>query len=346
MATIVKVQDYADREEISFYEALKHAERIPGMGRTAAKITPFVTMIQVFRSRAEIYGLSDLIKDIIETTGYVKELEDSDEENAESRIENIDELISKIVSFEEAHNQPTLREFLEEVALVADIDNVENDSNKVLLMTLHSAKGLEFPHVYLAGMEDGVFPSYMTISSDDPEEIEEERRLAYVGITRAKESLTLCSARLRMIRGETHMNPVSRFVMEIPDGLLDDGEPESESGAESFGGTSQKTETGYGAPAAKYKPAAVLKPKRTAAEIKPFIAGGGAAALKAAGIQKGAVSGGKPEYDIGDRVKHVKYGEGTVMDLEPGSRDYKVTVDFDGSGQKIMYAGFARLVKI
>ncbi len=353
MATIVKVQDYADREEISFYEALKHVERIPGMGRTAAKITPFVTMIQVFRSRAEVYGLSDLIKDIIETTGYVKELEDSDEENAESRIENIDELISKIVSFEEAHNQPTLREFLEEVALVADIDNVENGSNKVLLMTLHSAKGLEFPHVYLAGMEDGVFPSYMTISSDDPEEIEEERRLAYVGITRAKESLTLCSARLRMIRGETHMNPVSRFVMEIPDELLDDGEPES--GAGSFGGMSQRPETGYGAQggasfrpesAAKYRPAAVLKPQRTAAENKPFIAGGGAAVLKAAGIQKGAVSGGKPEYDIGDRVKHVKYGEGTVMDLEPGPRDYKVTVDFDESGQKIMYAGFARLVKI
>ncbi len=362
MTTIVKVQDYADREEISFYEALKHVEEIPGMGRTAAKIKPFVTMIQAFRGKAEFYGLSDLIRDIIETTGYVKELEASDDDDAEGRIENIDELISKIVSFEETHNQPTLREFLEEVALVADIDNVENGSNRVLLMTLHSAKGLEFPHVYLAGMEDGVFPSYMTISSDDPEEIEEERRLAYVGITRARESLTLCCARLRMIRGETYMNPVSRFVTEIPEELLDDGEPEAENRpGENRGRQQEQWETaqrtivegaarpaGFMESGARYKPAAILKPKRTAAENKPFIAGGGAAALKAAGIQKGmgAVSGGKPDYDIGNRVKHVKYGEGTVTDLEPGPRDYKVTVDFDDGGQKIMYAGFARLEKI
>ncbi|MCM1136584.1 MAG: UvrD-helicase domain-containing protein [Clostridium sp.] len=385
MATVVKIQDYADSEEMSFYDALCQAEEIPGMGRTAGKIRPFVTMIQAFKGKMEFYGLSDLIKDVIETTGYVKELEASDDDDAEGRIENIDELISKIVSFEEVHNQPTLREFLEEVALVADIDNVENGSNKVLLMTLHSAKGLEFPYVYLAGMEDGVFPSYMTISSDNPEEIEEERRLAYVGITRAKEELTLCSARLRMIRGETHMNAVSRFVTEIPGELLDDGEPEedsffgkavssekassfsgkadsssekavsflgkADSSSEKAGSFSEKTvsfKSGSGNWQARYKPAAVLKPKRTAAENKPFIAGGGLGALAAAGIQKGtgAVSGGKPAYDVGDRVKHIKYGEGTVADLEPGPRDYKVTVDFDGSGRKIMYAGFAKLEKI
>ncbi|MDD6490794.1 MAG: DNA helicase PcrA [Firmicutes bacterium] len=324
-ATIARVQDYADMREISFYDALRQADDITGLGKSASKLKPFVTMIQSFRSKLEYYGLEDLIKDVIETTGYVAELEASDEEDAESRIENIDELISKVVSYEEAHDQPTLGEFLEEVALVADIDNVENGSNKVLLMTLHSAKGLEFPHVYLAGMEDGIFPSYMTIVADDPDEIEEERRLAYVGITRAKEDLTLCYAKLRMVRGETQMNAVSRFVKEIPERLMDNR-----------------------LPAPKYKPVATPMPKRTAAENKPYIAGGGLGSLKAAGINKGvgAVTGGKPDYDIGDRVKHVKYGEGTVTDLEPGARDYKVTVDFDDVGQKIMYAAFAKLIKI
>ena len=324
-ATIARVQDYADMREISFYDALRQADEIVELGKSAAKLKPFVTMIQSFRSKLEYYGLEDLIKDVIETTGYVAELEASDEEDAESRIENIDELISKVVSFEEMHDQPTLGEFLEEVALVADIDNVENDSNKVLLMTLHSAKGLEFPHVYLTGMEDGIFPSYMTIVADDPDEIEEERRLAYVGITRAKEDLTLCYAKLRMVRGETQMNAVSRFVKEIPESLMDNR-----------------------LPAPKYKPIATPMPKRTAAENKPYIAVGGLGSLKAAGISKGvgAVTGGKPDYDIGDRIKHVKYGEGTVTDLEPGARDYKVTVDFDDVGQKIMYAAFAKLIKV
>ncbi len=326
MTTIVKIQDHADLHEISFYDALRQADEITGIaGKTAAKLKPFVNMIQAFRSKLEFYGLEDLLKDVIETTGYVKALEDSDEEDSDDRIENIDELISKVVAFEEVHDHPTLGEFLEEVALVADIDNVEEGNNKVLLMTLHSAKGLEFPHVYMAGMEDGIFPSYMTIVSDDPDEIEEERRLAYVGITRAEKDLTLCYAKVRMIRGETQLNAVSRFVKEIPKELLDNR-----------------------LPGVRVRPVAVDAPKRTAAENKPFIAGGGFGSLSAAGISKGvgAVSGGRPDYDIGDRVKHVKYGEGTVTDLEPGARDYKVTVDFDEAGQKIMYAAFAKLIKI
>ena len=352
--TISKVQDYAEMHEISFYDALRQADDIAELGKSAIKLKPFVNMIQGFRSKLEYYGLEELIKDIIETTGYVKELELSSEEDAENRIENIDELISKIVAFEEMHDQPTLGEFLEEVALVADIDNVENDTNKVLLMTLHSAKGLEFPHVYLAGMEDGIFPSYMTIVSDDPDEIEEERRLAYVGITRAKEDLTLCYAKMRMVRGETQMNAVSRFVKEIPQELMDNRLPVSKFRFEdepspkfSF---SESSSSGYGLAGAtsRSKPVATLTPRRTAAENKPFIAGGGLGSLHAAGITKGvgAVTGGKPDYDIGDRVKHIKYGEGTVTDLEPGPRDYKVTVDFDDAGQKIMYAAFAKLVKI
>lgn len=324
-ATIARVQDYADMREISFYEALQEADQIMAIGKSGAKLVPFVTMIQAFRSKLSYYGLGDLIRDIIETTGYIHNLDAADEEDAENRIENIDELISKIVSYEEANEEATLSEFLEEVALVADIDKVGEDNNKVLLMTLHSAKGLEFENVYLTGMEDGVFPSYMTIASDDPDEVEEERRLAYVGITRAKSDLSLSYAKQRMIRGETQYNAISRFVKEIPGDLLDNRPP-----------------------APKYKPIATPVPRKTAAENKPYIAGGGVGSLSAMGIQKGAgvAAGGKPDYDAGDRVKHIKYGEGTVTALEPGPRDYKVTVDFDESGQKIMYAAFAKLQTI
>lgn len=325
-ATIAKVQDYAELHEISFYDALCQADEVTGLtAKTAEKLRPFVNLINVFRSKLDFYGIKELLEDVIETTGYVKELEASDEEEAEARIENIDELISKAAAFEEIHDRPSLGEFLEEVALVADIDHVEEGNNRVLLMTIHSAKGLEFSQVYMTGMEDGIFPSYMTIVSDDQGEIEEERRLAYVGITRAKEDLTLCYARMRMVRGETQMNAVSRFVREIPTELMDN-KPQ----------------------APKLKPIAVSAPKRTAAENKPYIAGGGLGSLAAAGIARGAgaVTGGKPDYDIGDRVTHVKYGEGTVLDLEPGPRDYKVTVDFDDAGQKIMYAAFAKLQKI
>ena len=182
------------------------------LGRAASKVEPFVTFIQTLRSKLEYLSPSELLKDIIENTGYVEELRAEGTEEAEARIENIDELITKVVTYEEENEEPTLSGFLEEVALVADIDSVDGDDNQVLLMTLHSAKGLEFPYVYLAGMEDGIFPSYMTITADDPTEIEEERRLCYVGITRAMKDLTLTCAQQRMIRGETQYNKVSRFI--------------------------------------------------------------------------------------------------------------------------------------
>lgn len=382
--TIVRVQEYADGRGISFYEALEEAQNIMTIGRSAVKLQPFVTMIQVFRAKAKTYSLSELLKDVIETTGYVNQLEADTDEEANARIENIDELISKVVSFEDEHEDATLSEFLAEVALVADIDNVDNDRNKVLLMTLHSAKGLEFPHVYLAGMEDGVFPSYMTITADDPEEVEEERRLAYVGITRAKDDLTLTAAKARMIRGETQYNPVSRFLREIPGELLDNKVPDSRakdyveydddsyernifkkkpydmvsaySGRKSYGQSSGQTGyvsrsgTGNGEAAGGYravtKPKAVVKPKETRAEVKPFIAKG-TAMFGAKGITKGVQAPGeKPDYEVGDRVSHIKFGQGTVKALEKGAKDYQVTVEFDEYGQKILFAAFAKLQKI
>ena len=378
MATIVRVQEYADDRQISFYDALREADQIMTIGRSASKLKPFVTMIQTFRSKQEFFSLSELVKDILETTGYVKELEESNEEDAADRIENIDELISKVVAYEETHDEPTLGEFLEEVALVADIDRVGETDNRVLLMTLHSAKGLEFPHVYLAGLEDGIFPSYMTIMSDDPMEIEEERRLAYVGITRAKDDLTVTYARQRMIRGETQYNPISRFVREIPPMLMDDKplEPRRRDCQEYDEGSHEKsffrtkpfeTDTPYrrisdtvfdkpvpqsrpasiGRPvsdsAVMAKPKAVVRPKRTAAENQPYIT----KATSGIGAVSLAPVGGKSlEYGEGDRVRHMRYGEGTVLKIEDGPRDSQVTVVFDEAGQKIMYAGFAKLKKV
>ncbi|MCM1154345.1 MAG: UvrD-helicase domain-containing protein [Roseburia sp.] len=387
--TILRVQEYADARGISFYDALREADQIMTIGKSVSKLKSFVTMMQAFRSKLEFFDLEDLIKDILETTGYVKELEESDAEDAEDRINNIDELISKAAAFDAAHEETSLSAFLEEVALVADIDQVDDDNNKVLLMTLHSAKGLEFPHVYLAGLEDGIFPSYMTITSDDPLEVEEERRLAYVGITRAKDDLTITCARMRMIRGETQYNPVSRFVKEIPPFLLDHKLPapkvrdypdyEEDSKEYSFFQTkpyqtaesSYRRSTGHeGSADAAYrrdgagsyerrfeknadtifdkpkvsaKPKAVVKPKRTAYEDQPYITRTTSEIAQTAAIAASVSSLG---YEQGDRVRHMKYGEGTVMKIEPGARDYQVTVVFDEAGQKIMYAGFAKLKKV
>lgn len=378
MATIVRVQEYADERQISFYDALREADQIMTIGRSASKLKPFVTMIQTFRSKQEFFSLSELVKDILEATGYVKELEESNEEDAADRIENIDELISKVVAYEETHDEPTLSEFLEEVALVADIDRVGETDNRVLLMTLHSAKGLEFPHVYLAGLEDGIFPSYMTIMSDDPMEIEEERRLAYVGITRAKDDLTVTYARQRMIRGETQYNPVSRFVKEIPPMLMDDKpleprrrdykEYDEDSRERSFfqarpfetdapyrrisdtvfdKPVPQPRPASFGRPvsdsAVMAKPKAVVRPKRTAAENQPYIS---KAASGIGEVSLASVGGKALEYGEGDRVRHMRYGEGTVLKIEDGPRDSQVTVMFDDAGQKIMYAGFAKLKKV
>ena len=219
--SITKVANYAAEHEMNFYSALCEAAEIPGLGKAAAKIEPFVLFVQSMKAKSQLKPVSELLQEIIETTGYVRELEAEGTDEAEARIENIDELISKAVDYEEAQEHPTLDGFLEEVALVADIDSLDADSDYVVLMTLHSAKGLEFPNVYLAGMEDGLFPSYMSIVSDNAEaEIEEERRLAYVGITRAMKNLTITSARVRMVRGQTQYGKVSRFVKEIPPQLL------------------------------------------------------------------------------------------------------------------------------
>ena len=334
--TLNRVADYAAEQNLSFYNALKMADDIPTLGKSAAKIHPFVNFIQVMRSKLELISVSELLQEIIDETGYVKELEAEGTEEAQARIENIDELISKVVTYEEGEEHPTLSGFLEEVALVADIDSLEEGSDYVVLMTLHSAKGLEFPKVYLAGMEDGLFPSYMSIAYDSSsEDLEEERRLAYVGITRAKEELTITCARQRMIRGETQYNKVSRFVREIPSELLD-GElrrPMRSAGSSADG------ESAF--PSFLQNKSAVAKTRKPTLRQQPSGQSMQAKAMITKGIVKAVL-----DYSVGDTVSHVKFGRGVVKNIADGARDYEVTVEFEGYGVKKMFASFAKLKKL
>ncbi len=341
LTTINRIQEAADARGISFYEVLLAPEMIPGVGRSASKLDSFAALIEYFKGQAERESLTDLLNEILDMTGYARNLEADDETDAESRLQNIEELLNKAAAYEEdcedRDEKATLSGFLEEVALVADIDSMEEDQDYVVLMTLHSAKGLEFPHVYLAGMEDGLFPSYMTIIGDDPEELEEERRLCYVGITRAEQQLTLTCARKRMVRGETQYNRISRFVSEIPTELLDTGSrkrtyfPEDDATDGNTAGSSLFS-GGKTASAGSFRTKAY-------ASKKPFAALTKGSRLKAQKSDSLA-------YGVGDRVRHVKFGEGTVLDIKEGGRDFEVTVEFDAAGVRKMFAMFAKLVKI
>ena len=327
--SVAKVDDYAYENDITFYVALRQAREVPGLQRAVSKVEGFVTQIEVLKSKSQYIGVGKLIEEIIETVGYSDyiDAESESDEQATERRQNIDELISKAVQYEETVDEPSLSGFLEEVALVADIDNLDENNDMVSLMTIHSAKGLEFPIVYLAGMEDGLFPSYMSISTGDESDIEEERRLCYVGITRAKETLIMSAARMRTVRGETQMNRTSRFVREIPKELL----------AESAQMLKKNSE--YSAITGKDHMELPVR-KRGQVAFNSY--------------QREAISNTvfdkktdyAPDYVVGDRVRHIKFGEGTVADMINGGRDYEVTVDFDTAGRKKMFAGFAKLVKI
>ncbi len=337
-----KVISYASAENYSLYQALCRAVAVPGLGKAAEKIKGFTEQIESFRDRMqdETYTIRNLIEDILEETGYKKDLEAEGEIESQTRLENIEELINKAVSYTENSEHPDLSEFLEEVALVADVDSLDESESRVTLMTLHSAKGLEFPRVYLAGLEDGLFPSMMSIMSDDKADVEEERRLCYVGITRARENLMITAARQRMINGETRYSKVSRFVEEIPSYLLNQEKlPSRLSGkTESFSDS--------GLPWGSYKkPAGVStfgKPSGSAFSAYSSSKAPQPSFGKAFTVQKSA----SLDYVAGDRVKHIKFGAGTVKSVKDGGKDYEVTVEFDGAGTKKMFASFAKLQKI
>ena len=387
-ASMGKVTVFASEHGMSLYGALGNARMVPGLGKAVEKIGRFTAQIEGFRSMAqsEEYSIKELIEAILEETGYEEELQSEGEIEAETRMENIEELISKAAAYEEDAQYPSLDEFLEQVALVADIDNVDSSEDRVTLMTLHSAKGLEFPKVYLAGMEDGLFPGMMAISSDDRTDMEEERRLCYVGITRAKKELVITAARKRMIHGETRYCKVSRFVEEIPAGLLREERLEPALGNET-GGTFGNTYFTGGYSVSGMKPGSDEEGlpwnQPGSGTVSTFGKGYNAYASKTAnfgsgskgaggsglrrestggGLEKGTKAGfgknpgfGKTftvqkaetlEYKEGDRVRHDRFGDGTVKKITDGARDYEVTVEFDTSGQRKMMACFAKLKKI
>ena len=319
--TISRVQDYATEHGASFYDALRVAETIPGIGKSVAKLQAFVQMIQVLRTKQEFYKVKSLIEDILEQTGYMKELQAEGTDEALDRMANVDELLNKAALYDEKTENPTLDGFLEEVALVADIDNLEEDADHVVMMTLHSAKGLEFPVVFMVGMEDGVFPSYISISSEDESELEEERRLCYVGITRARTNLFLTSAKQRMVRGEIHYNRVSRFVDDIPEEFMAENERAKIPQKEKKDLPETKAHAAYRQMRENFKTKIMAQQQF---EVK-----------KADGLS----------YNVGDRVRHIKFGNGTVTNIAEGGRDYEVTVNFDRVGVKKMFASFAKLVK-
>lgn len=392
--TIGKITAWASEQGFSFYDGCVRAAAVPGLGRAAGKIAAFVGQIEAFRIRLEEDGcsLKALIDGILEDTGYKKELEAEGEIESQTRLENIEELINKAVSYSEEHEHPDLNEFLEEVALVADVDRMDDSENRVTLMTLHSAKGLEFPVVYLSGLEDGLFPGMMSITSDDRTEIEEERRLCYVGITRAKERLVITAARMRMVNGETRYSKVSRFVDEIPEELIDMekleprlgrkasrdelanaelpwNQAQKQLGVSKFGMKSNS----YASPTAGFGMAGYGSSGHGpagygSAGYDPSGHGGSAGAGR--GVPAGAFDKGRPsgntgtganpgfgkaftvqkpsslDYGEGDRVRHIKFGEGTVQSVKDGAKDFEVTVDFDSAGVKKMFASFAKLQKV
>ncbi len=339
--SIGKIMTWASEQGYSFYDACVRCAAIPGLGKASGKVQGFVDQIEEFRRRLvqDACSLRELIEGILEDTGYRKELEAEGEIESQTRLENIDELINKAVSYSDGAEHPDLSEFLEEVALVADVDRMDDSENRVTLMTLHSAKGLEFPVVYLSGLEDGLFPSMMSITSDDKTEIEEERRLCYVGITRAKERLVISSARLRMVNGETRYSKISRFVEEIPKELLEEKRLDPFMGRRLERQTAAEQDLPWNQNQSRLG-VSRFGEKPNAYFDKPM--GKNPGFGKSFTVQKPAAL----DYIVGDRVQHIKFGVGTVQSIQDGAKDFEVTVDFDTAGVKKMFASFAKLQKL
>ena len=312
--TIGRISDYAFSQEMPFYEALRRVDEIPGCTRASAKIHSFVSLIEHFRMklRGEMYSLEDMTQELLDVTGYVRELEAENTDEANGRIENIESLMNKIVQYEEDNNGGTLNDLLEDIALVADIDTVSDDAEQVLLMTLHSAKGLEFPNVYICGMEETIFPGASAVFGDDPSELEEERRLCYVGITRAMKKLTLTSANQRMRNGEMNFNRPSRFINEIPRHLV----------KQTYGAVLKLETESKPTEFSRTKASLYTKNRKNPFANNPYIQKGMGSASPA----------GAPDYQVGDRVSHTKFGQGIVRSLTKLTNDYEVVIEFDGFG--------------
>lgn len=343
--TLNKLAVYASEHGMRLFQAMEQVEQISGIGKAADKIKGFVNQIMVFRALAKELDAAELIESILEQTGYLEELEKLEEDKAQAKQENLEEFQNKAADYYANHDEAALTDFLEEVALVADIDNMDSEADSLTLMTLHSAKGLEFPVVYMTGMEEGLFPSYMSMNSGDPGDIEEERRLCYVGITRAMQQLTLTAAKQRMVHGNIQYSAISRFVKELPQEKLDWKE-------ETFGGLFKKGPS----MTANLLSDSLFGGSSSMSSGSSFSASQGSQTAKKTNYDNvfdlkyaKAFSSPKPDsldYKEGDRVSHIKFGKGTVLAVEDMKKDYQVTVEFDTAGVKKLFAGFAKLKKI
>lgn len=344
--SVGKMSDFALGNDMSLYDALLDIEEIPGMSRNVEKVNKFTDIIEGLKAMiAEEAFPSEIFDELLEKTGYVEELNAEGTDEARARIENINELKTKIVNYEENAEHPNLTDLLEEVALVADVDSEEDEENpaaKITLMTLHSSKGLEFPYVFIAGMEDGLFPSHMSLESDDPDALEEERRLCYVGITRAMKRLYLTAASRRMVNGTTNYNDISRFIKEIPrhyietEGIFVGKSEDTATSGKTIPKMGSFSNIGYGRPKLNQSDYAKSNPYTKNSSANP---GFGKA------FPMGELSSSS-NYEVGDTVKHLKFGKGTVTAVVPAGSDQEITVDFERVGEKKMFASLVKMKKL
>ena len=331
---------------VSMYNIIKAADQY-GLNRIYGNTREFISVIEELRDKKDSLTVSELIKQTLQKTGYTQALELENTTEAETRIENLDEFLTVAMEFEEEMAESTLSDFLEGISLSSDLDGVEESDENVTLMTLHSAKGLEFPVVFLVGMEEGIFPGYKTIG--EPQELEEERRLCYVGITRAKENLVMTCAKKRTIFGSTSCNAMSRFLKEIPSNMLDGMEEiEKEQSSRYSSYEDSKYEWTYGGrggensyfnPVTSYRDSGKASASSSGYQFRSadsFLQSLNNKAKKTDDIDIA-------EYKVGARVFHKKFGEGVINSVEAEGDDYKIDLTFDKAGHKRLMAKFAGL---
>lgn len=334
--SLENVEQLAMQAETSMYDVIKRADEF-GLNRVFVNSRDFISQIEELRSKKDDIKISDLIKETLNKTGYTKALEDEDTAEAETRLENLEEFLTVAMEFEEELAENSLEDFLEGITLSSDLDNADDQEDSVVMMTLHSAKGLEFPAVFLVGMEEGIFPGYKSIG--EPKELEEERRLCYVGITRAKQHLFISCAKQRTIFGSTSCNQVSRFVKEIPKELLDGYEEAlAETNTRSYEDYQYEWKYGNNSKVTSYKSSDVssVKPKTQFAfkSAESFLNN-----LN----KKSDTSVDISIYRAGQRVYHKKFGEGKINYVEAEGDDAKVDITFDKAGHKRLMAKYAGL---
>ena len=346
-ASLENIEELANRTEQSMYEVIKNADKY-GLNRVFLNSREFVNLIEEMRAKKDEIELSELITSILKKSGYTKALEDEKNIEAENRIANLDEFLNVAIEFEEESADNTLSEFLEGITLSSDLDNMEESEDTVTLMTLHSAKGLEFPAVFLVGLEEGVFPGYKSIG--EPKELEEERRLCYVGITRAKQYLFLTFSKQRTVFGSTSCNPVSRFLKEIPPELLDgydealgDSQNDNSFGNSKIFGDSPFSWTYGSKNNGNIKSYKVDTGKVVASNNTGVFQRTAESFLSSLGKKPANANVDLSKYEQGVKVYHKKFGEGIISSVEPENDDLKVDIQFDKFGHKRLMAKYANL---